>query len=74
VNFNTVNWSVDQVVTVSAPADGDAVDNGATLTLTSGSLTPKSVVVTAVDTLPLRRPIIRFPGSLFRETGIPSRE
>ena len=52
LSFKSSNWNIDQVVTVSAPLDGDDVDNGATLTLSAGTRTLGKVVVTSTDTSP----------------------
>ena len=50
--FDSINWNVDQVVTVTAPIDGDDVDNGATLVLSVGLTPLAKVIVTSVDTSP----------------------
>jgi glucose/arabinose dehydrogenase len=50
LTFNGSTWQVDQPVTVTAAQDdGDASDDGATITLSSAGLESRTVAVTAVD-------------------------
>lgn len=50
LTFNASNWNVPQSVKVTATADRDALDEGATLAIAAAGLPSQSVVVTSVDT------------------------
>ncbi|MBK8210400.1 MAG: PQQ-dependent sugar dehydrogenase [Rhodospirillales bacterium] len=49
LNFTLANWYKPQTVTAAAAQDGNLLDDGATVALTSSGLSPQRVVVTAVD-------------------------
>jgi glucose/arabinose dehydrogenase len=50
LTFTPANWSTPQTVTVSAAADGDSVNDGATVRCSSAGLTNQNVAVTVRDT------------------------
>lgn len=49
LTFNSANWNSYQPVTVSAAADGDMDDEGASIRLSAAGLTAQTVVVTTLD-------------------------
>jgi glucose/arabinose dehydrogenase len=49
LTFTAANWNTPQTVTVSAAHDGDATNDGATVTCSSSGLTSQNVSVTVVD-------------------------
>jgi glucose/arabinose dehydrogenase len=56
LTFTPANWSVPQIVRLQAAADGDATPDMAALTVSASGLTPQTVTVHAVDTVP--RPVL----------------
>ncbi|HLF92100.1 MAG TPA: hypothetical protein VJB14_01455, partial [Planctomycetota bacterium] len=50
LTFTPANWTTPQTVTVSAAADADSINDGATITASSTGLPSQNVVITVTDT------------------------
>jgi len=50
LTFTAGNWNTPRTVTVSAAADADSINDGATITASATGLTPQNVAITVIDT------------------------